>query len=574
MNADAANLASATPAIAAAPVPTAPAPTLLYPPPPAGHSPLRVLLVTPGQVPAWLAKFARLAASDAWIEFALLPADDAHAPHVVGVAADLRAYLAIDRSRARNASASDPLASVAIADGDVACAPALAPDTAIDAVCDAARALHPGVILLLGAPAWAEALGACAKWGCWRLDAGLVDARHGGLDLLRPMLAGDSATALALELAHADGHIEALGESWGATANSFRLQRERALRKLPALLLRALRRIAAGTAPLSTRRDACLRLAPAPAGFAAGSRALLRASLRHVRKRLRKAGPEESWHLIVRRAPAPLDPERPLVGTHRALAAQRGMCWADPCLVEDAGRRLLFVEEFPEGVGKGVIVCLELDRDDSAQRLGIALEESHHLSYPQAFRWHGEWYLTVESGAAKRVSLYRAQEFPLRWTRVADLIVDRVCVDPTLHQHHGRWYLFANVSESGGSTWDELFLFVADSPLGPFHPHPANPIVSDVRCARSAGRLFHHRGRLIRPAQNCGPSYGAEVVFREIVELSETTYAERTLGQLASWLPGMDGCHTYTAITGLEVLDARESDRRGRQKRWQAAADP
>ena len=49
----------------------------------------------------------------------------------------------------------------------------------------------------------------------------------------------------------------------------------------------------------------------------------------------------------------------------------------------------------------------------------------------------------VESGAAKRVSLYRAQEFPLRWARVADLIVDRVCVDPTLYQHQGRWYLFA-----------------------------------------------------------------------------------------------------------------------------------
>jgi hypothetical protein len=569
MNADAASLVPATPVTAAALVPTA-----LYPSPPPGHAPLRVLLVAPQQVPAWMVEFARLAASDAWIEFVLLPAADAFTPNVADVAADLRAYLAIDRARARNASVNDSLAPVAIADGRIACAPALESGAAIDEICDAARALRPGLILLLGAPGWAEALGACAKWGCWRFDAGMVDARHGGLDLLRPMLAGDSATALALELVHADGRVDALDTSWGATANSFRLQRERAMRKLPALLLRTLRRVAAGGASLPTRRDVCLRLALAPAGFAAGSRALLRASLRHVRKRLRKTGPEESWHLVVRRAPVPLDPERPLIGTHRALAPQRGQCWADPCLVEDGGRRLLFVEEFPEGVGKGVIVCLELDDKDDVHRLGIALEESFHLSYPQAFRWRGEWYLTVESGAAKHVSLYRAQEFPLRWTRVADLIVDRVCVDPTLYQHQGHWYLFANVSESGGSTWDELFLFVADSPLGPFHPHPANPIVSDVRCARSAGRLFHHRGRLIRPAQNCGPSYGAEVVFREIVELGETSYAERTLGRLAPWMAGMDGCHTYTAIPGLEVLDARASDRRGRQGRWQAAADP
>lgn len=558
MNADAASLAPATPAAPAAATATA-----LYPPPPAGHPPLRVLLVAPPQAPAWLARFMRLAASDGWLEFACLPVADAHAPQVAHVAADLRGYLAIDRSRARDASAGDLLMPVAIADDDVACAPVLAPGAAIDAVCDAARALHPGLILLLGEPAWAQALGTCAKWGCWRLDAGLVDARHGGLDLLRPILAGDSATALALELAHADGRVDALETSWGATANSFRLQRQQALSKLPALLLRALRRVAAGGASLPTRRDACLRLAPAPPGFAAGTHALLRASLRHVRKRLHKAGPLESWHLVVRRDPAPLDPERPMIGAHRALAPQRGLCWADPCLVEDAGRRLLFVEEFPEGAGKGAIVCLELDDNDDAHRLGIALEESFHLSYPQAFRWRDGWYLTVESGAARRAGLYRAQEFPLRWTRVADLITDRVCVDPTLYQHQGRWYLFANVSESGGSTWDELFLFVADSPLGPFHPHPANPIVSDVRCARSAGRLFHHRGRLIRPAQNCGPSYGAEVVFREIVELSETTYAERTLGRLAPWMPEINGCHTYTAIAGLEVLDARDRDRRG-----------
>lgn len=541
-----------------------PVPTPLYPPPPPGHAPLRVLLVVPPKVPAWLVQMTRLAALDGWVEIAVLSAADADAPRVAGVAADVRGYLGIEHARGQQASTGDPLAAVPFEAGNVASATRLAPGSTLDEICDAARALHPQLVLLLGAPSWAGALGACAKWGCWRFDAGIVDAQHGGLDLLRPMLAGDCATALALELVHADGRIDPLGESWGATAVSFRLQREQALRKLPALLLRALRRIASGALQLPTQNHACLRQAPAPPGFAAGSRALLRATVRHVRKRLRgNAGPAEPWHLRLRRGPAPLDPERPVVGESTVLAAEQGLCWADPCLVEDAGRRLLFVEEFPEGAGKGVIACLELDDRDQARRLGIALDEPKHLSYPQPFRWQDAWYMTVESGAAKRVGLYRADDFPLRWTRVADLIVDRTCVDPTLHEHEGRWYLFANVSESGGSTWDELFLFVADSPLGPFRPHPANPIVSDVRCARSAGRVFRHRGRWIRPAQNCGPSYGAEIVFREIVELGETEYRERTLGRLSPWTPGMNGCHTYTAIAGLEVLDARDHTRRG-----------
>jgi len=562
MSADAASLASSPEAAAGGSAPRAPTP--LYAPPPPGHAPLRVLLVVPPQVPDWLLAFARLAASDPWVELAVLPVADARAPQVASVAADLRRYVAIDRARGRDAHRDDPLTPVAIAGGeDIGCARALEAGTTIEATCDAARAMRPGLILLLGPAAWAEVLAPVAMSGCWWVDAGLADARHGGLSLLRPMLARDSATPLALELAYADGRVAGLGTSWGATEDSFRVQRERALRKLPALLLRALRRLAADGTSLPARRDACLRLAPAAPGFAAGARVLLRATVRHLRKRLRKAGPQEPWRLALRRDPVPLDPERPVVGASTVAAAERGHFWADPCLAEDAGRRLLFVEEFPEGPGKGVIACLELDDDDHPRRLGIALEEPVHLSYPLPFRWQDAWYMTVESGAARRVALYRADDFPMRWTRVADLIVDRTCVDPTLHRHQDRWYLFANVSESGGSTWDELFLFVADSPLGPFHPHPANPIVSDVRCARSAGRLFHHRGRLVRPAQNCGPSYGAEIAFREVEELSETRYAERTLGRLAPWASGMDGCHTYTATAGLEVLDARDRSRRG-----------
>src|SRR5690606_321782 len=275
--------------------------------------------------------------------------------------------------------------------------------------------------------------------------------------------------------------------------------------------------------------------------------------------RLRGRRPGEPWRLVLRHGQVPLDPHAPVMGEHIALQPDPDQSWADPCLVEADGRRLLFVEEFPPDMGSdGVIVCLELRADGSARRLGIALAEPFHLSYPQPFRWEGQWYMTVESGAARRVSLYRADEFPLRWTRISDLVVGRACVDPTLHEHQGHWYLFANVSESGGSTSDELFPFVADSPLGPFRPHPANPIASDVRHARPAGRLFEYHGRLVRPAQNCGPSYGAEVAFREIVTLSPSRYEERPLGQLGAWTSHLDGCHTYSAIDGLEVLDVRD----------------
>lgn len=542
--------------------------TPLYVAPPPVFSPLRVVLLLPDSAPAWLLQFVALAADSPWIELTVLLVESAQAPNVPGVAWDVRAHLAVERFNRRHLDDASPLSAMQVQSCSVAAtSPALAADTPLDGVRDAMAALAPDLVLLLGQQTWGAALADCAESGCWVLDAGLVDPIHGGLDLLASMVAGDDATALGLELAYSDGRTERLVTSWGSTQrHSFHEQRELATRKLPALLLRALRSLSIGGYELPACRVAKLRLVRRPLGFGAGLRSFAVVCGHFVHRRIdsllgRPAG--EPWRLVLRRGDTPLDPLAPVVDDmYTTLQPAGDDAWADPCLVEDGDRRLLFVEEFAQDMsGNGIIVCLELRADGSADRLGIALEESFHLSYPQPFRWQGQWYMTVESGAARRVSLYRADDFPLRWTRVSDLIEGRTCVDPTLHHHNGNWYLFVNVSESGGGICDELFLFVADSPMGPFRPHPANPIVSDVRHARPAGRLFEHCGRLVRPAQNCGPSYGAEIAFREITALSPTRYEERPLGRLAAWARGLDGCHTYSAIRGIEVLDVRDRSR-------------
>lgn len=563
------------PAAGAAPVPTdaampeATACTPLYVAPPEAFSPLRVVLLLPDPAPAWLLRFAALAAASRWIDPVVLPVAGARAPNVEGVPLDVRAHLALERHRRRHRDDAGPLTVARLDTCSVAATRlALAADMPPEALRDAMAELRPDLVLLLGTQAWGETLAGCAASGCWVLDAGLADAVHGGLDLFAPMVAGEDATELGLELAYADGRTERLETSWGSTQrHSFHEQRELAMRKVPALLMRALRRLAGGGLDLPAGRVAGLRLAPRPPAFAAGLRAFAGACGHFLSRRiegLRGKRQGEPWRLVLRRGNTPLDPLAPIVGAHTALQPGPDQAWADPCVVEAGGRRLLFVEEFPQDMsGDGIIVCLELREDGGAERLGVALAEPFHLSYPQPFRWQGQWYMTVESGAARRVSLYRADDFPLRWTRISDLVEGRACVDPTLHHHQGHWYLFANVSESGGSTCDELFLFVADSPMGPFRPHPANPIASDVRYARPAGRLFEHRGRLVRPAQNCGPSYGAEVAFREITVLNPNHYEERPLGRLAAWTRDLDGCHTYSAIDGVEVLDVRDRSRDG-----------
>ena len=72
-----------------------------------------------------------------------------------------------------------------------------------------------------------------------------------------------------------------------------------------------------------------------------------------------------------------------------------------------------------------------------------------------------------------------------------------------------------------------FFLFHAESPLGPWAPHPMNPVVSDVRYARPAGALFLRGSKLFRPAQNCALTYGHAISFAEVTSLTPTDYAER-----------------------------------------------
>jgi len=149
-------------------------------------------------------------------------------------------------------------------------------------------------------------------------------------------------------------------------------------------------------------------------------------------------------------------------------------------------------------------------------------------------------------------------EFPDRWTLERVLIEGIVAVDPTLLRHNGRLWLFANVVSRGRTAQDELFLFSAESLDGPWSPHPMNPIVSDVRAARPAGRVFTRDGHLIRPSQDSSHGYGDAITLNRIEELTVASYREAPVGRIdPHWLVGNSGNHTYNFDEGYEVLDAR-----------------
>ena len=226
---------------------------------------------------------------------------------------------------------------------------------------------------------------------------------------------------------------------------------------------------------------------------------------RALREAVRRLVERPAWFVAIRVAGPALAVAGPNdMSGFRALEAPPGRFYADPFIVRNPTGAHLFVEDGPLGGGPARIVALDLDSNGRLRSAPcVALEASTHLSYPFVFQDDGEWYMLPETAATGTVELFRARRFPDAWERHAVLLRDIRSWDPTLLRHDGRYWLFATVAASGASDSDELSVYWSESLVGPWHPHPRNPVVSDARHARPAGRILVDGGSLVRPAQDC-----------------------------------------------------------------------
>jgi hypothetical protein len=159
--------------------------------------------------------------------------------------------------------------------------------------------------------------------------------------------------------------------------------------------------------------------------------------------------------------------------------------------------------------------------------------------------------------------LYRAERFPGGWTPHEVLLDGVYAVDPTLVAVDGTWWMFVNIGVEGTLNYDELHAFHAPQPFGPWTPHRANPVKSDVRNARPAGRLFWWNGDLYRPSQDCSGLYGSAIVFNRVTRLTPSEFEETPVSRLEPrWAPNLLGAHTINAAPGITVTDVLVRRRR------------
>jgi hypothetical protein len=270
----------------------------------------------------------------------------------------------------------------------------------------------------------------------------------------------------------------------------------------------------------------------------------------------------DRWNIGIVRAPISrfLDPGfRPQV--HWAPYRRKGYMIADPFGIPAGGGVRVLCEEFSFFTERGWLAELPWHPQHGWGELRTLLDAQVHMSYPYPLVHAGRRYCMPECSARDGLQLYRieADRLVLEQSTLQGLRL----LDSTVFEYAGRWWLFCTrVDEEPNA---RLLVFHGPSPLGPWQPHAANPVKTDVRSSRPAGTPFVHDGRLYRPAQDCSECYGWRVAINEVTRLTPDEFAETP----AAWIgpltdsPYPHGFHTLSACGEFTLVDAKWSGQSG-----------
>jgi hypothetical protein len=243
----------------------------------------------------------------------------------------------------------------------------------------------------------------------------------------------------------------------------------------------------------------------------------------------------------------------------KKISSPRGLFWADPFVIADNDAYFIFVEEYVHKINKAHLSVLKFDSAGNLLSTVKIIEKPYHMSYPQVFKIEDTYYMIPETSKNKTIELYKCTDFPGKWEFERNIIENISAVDSTLFFYKGNWWLFSSIDQTGKNAGasTELFLYYTDDfRSGKWASHPCNPIISDIRKARMAGKLFFDGDKIIRPSQDCSVRYGKGFGFNNVTKLTETEYEETSEDSFEPvWDKKLKGAHTFNFDKNFTVID-------------------
>lgn len=232
---------------------------------------------------------------------------------------------------------------------------------------------------------------------------------------------------------------------------------------------------------------------------------------------------------------------------------------ADPFGLVRDGLLTIFVEAFDYRTRRGDIRFYRYDRSDRLVDQGLALSEAWHLSYPMLIEDGCTLYMLPEGYKSGRLTLYQCTRFPDRWEAVATLL-DEPAIDATVVHFDENWWMFYALSGPDDRAMRELHVARADTLMGPWIPHSANPVRTGFEGSRPGGNAFVHEGELYLPVQDCAGGYGLNVRLLHISVLTQNAFEASEVRRFGPQgrLPGYEhGLHTLSGTDAVTFLDLK-----------------
>ena len=251
----------------------------------------------------------------------------------------------------------------------------------------------------------------------------------------------------------------------------------------------------------------------------------------------------EQWTIGIYRGETPFSFEHPLNRLNPIFRAEdvtdiSAKFVADPFIIKDGDTWYLFFEVYNNDTKQGDLAVATSRNTWKWDYKQVIIDEPFHLSYPYVFKWENDYYLIPESFEADSIRLYKADNFPTKWSFVTTLVDGNDFVDNSIVRFNEKWWLFASRTSN-----DVLHLYYADNLSGPWTEHPKSPIVEgDNHKARPSGRVLVYEDRLYRYTMDINPPSGThQVMAYEITDITPISYSEKLVKEEAILKPSGSG---------------------------------
>lgn len=236
--------------------------------------------------------------------------------------------------------------------------------------------------------------------------------------------------------------------------------------------------------------------------------------------------------------------------------------FADPILFEKHGKTWLFVEAYNKEQHKGEIGVFEVNSDCSVCNYQTIITMDCHMSYPFVFSYQDNIYMIPESGADKKIYLYKAHEFPYKWEQIGVLCEGKAFRDTTVYTIANDLYMITYERTDNRRLFHtyachEYRLDIENCKAKLLETYP-----DEKSLMRPAGLILYTSNGIIRNSQKCNRIYGESLIFWENSVDNYSWKKAKKIKQIDGKQLRIKGkkailTHTYSCTNDYEVVDYR-----------------